>query len=70
MKRSRERAAAQGKSVSRLTAEILEADRRSSAWPRGWLDLAGCLSGDLGIEPPPDTPLDELPPIEPLEVLI
>lgn len=39
----KERAAAQGVSVSRLTAQIIEADRRSSAWPEGWFDLYGSV---------------------------
>ena len=66
----KERAAARGVSVSRLTSQIIEADRRSSTWPEGWFDLAGCLADDASFVEPPDTPLDELEPIEPLEVLV
>ncbi len=66
----KERAAWEGKSVSKLTAEIIEADRRSSVWPEGWFDLAGCLADDDSFVEPPDTPLEELRPIGPFEVVV
>ena len=66
----KERAAREGKSVSKLTAEIIEADRRSSAWPEGWFDLCGCMALDDSFVEPPDTPISELRQIEALEVVV
>lgn len=59
----KERAAREGKSVSRLTAEIIEADRRSSAWPDGWFDLYGSSPSfpypdDAAIDPSLDEACD------------
>ena len=40
----KQRAAAEGISVSKLTARIIEADRCSSVWPDGWF-----ISGQLAL---------------------